>query len=253
MFDIGPNLCNKQFDEDLEIVLNNASLNVNYLLLTSTDYFSFKKNIDIINKYSHILKMNTTYGLHPNRADDYLKFFSSFDKNISNPLIKAIGEFGLDYNRNFSSKKNQQITMEIFIEKCKNSKLPLFLHERDAFDDFYNFLKPHSFEGVVHCFTGNKNQLKHYLDLGYYIGITGWVTDKKRNQDLIDAIKYLPLDRMMIETDCPYLTPRNFNNPSRNEPKFLIYIVNYLSSILNIDKSTIINQTTKNSLDLFKF
>ena len=254
MFDIGPNLSNKQFDNDLEVVLTDSvKANVKNLLLTSTDHFTYLKNIEIISKYSHILNINTTYGLHPHHAKNYKLFFSQLKTHINNPYIKAIGEFGLDYFRLISSRNEQITTMELFISLAEEFKhLPLFLHERDAFEDFYSIIKKSSSKGVVHCFTGNLDNLKKYIDLGFYIGITGWISDSRRNNDLLNAVKYLPLDRLMIETDCPYLAPKNIiKNIRRNEPKYLLHVAQSIADIKKISVNDVIEKSTKNALDLF--
>lgn len=254
MFDIGPNLCNKQFDDDLETVLLNAKKEeVNHLLLTSTDHFSFLKNIDIISKYNHIVSLKTTYGLHPHNAKHYVNFFKNFEKHISNIEVKAIGEFGLDYFRMISSREDQLKAMELFLFKAaKYPHLPLFLHERDSFEDFYSLIKTTQSKGVVHCFTGSLDNVKKYLDLGLYIGITGWISDSRRNDDLLNAVKYIPLDRLMIETDCPYLAPKNvIKNIRRNEPQYLSHVALSVAKLKNIPVSTIIEKTTQNALDLF--
>lgn len=254
MFDIGPNLCNKQFDTDLETVLLNAKTQqVEHLLLTSTDQTSFLKNIDIISKYHSLISMKTTYGLHPHNAKNYLNFFKHFDNHINHPEVKAIGEFGLDYFRLISTREEQLKTMELFLEKAKNyCHLPLFLHERDAFEDFYGLIKTTASKGVVHCFTGSLDNVKKYLDLGLYIGITGWISDSRRNDDLLNAVKYIPMDKLLIETDCPYLAPKNIiKNIRRNEPQYLSHVAMSISTLKNIPVATVIEKTTQNSLDLF--
>lgn len=254
MFDIGPNLCNKQFDNDLESVLVNAKKqNVDHLLLTSTDHFSFIKNLDIISKYNSLISMKTTYGLHPHHAKNYNNFFNHFEKYITHPEIKAIGEFGLDYFRFISTREEQIKAMELFLEKAeKYSHLPLFLHERDAFEDFYGLIKTTQSRGVVHCFTGSLSNVKKYLDLGLYIGITGWISDSRRNDDLLNAVKYIPMDKLLIETDCPYLSPKNvIKNIRRNEPQYLSHVALSISHLKNIPVATVVEKTIQNSLDLF--
>lgn len=254
MFDIGPNLCSKQFDNDVEHVLLDAKKeDVNHLLLTSTDHFSFLKNIDIIEKYHAIIQMKTTYGLHPHNAKHYQNFFKNFDKHVVHSEVKAIGEFGLDYFRNISTREEQILAMNLFLEKAKKfPHLPLFLHERDAFDDFYDLIKTTQSKGVVHCFTGSLENVKKYLDLGLFIGITGWISDSRRNDDLINAVKYIPLDRLMIETDAPYLAPKNIiKNIRRNEPKYLSHVAISIAELKKVSTTTIIEKTTENALELF--
>lgn len=256
MIDIGPNLSNHMFDNDIKEVIDNAvANNVKGLILTSTDLKTFYKNIDIIkNNLNENILLKTTLGLHPHNANQHKEFFNKFQSLLNNESICSIGEFGLDYFRMISTKENQILTMNTFLDIANNYQYPLFLHERNSFDDFYSILKNSNNKNkkVVHCFTGSTNELKKYLDIGCYIGITGWITDNKRNQSLSDALKYIPIDRLMIETDSPYLKPRHKDlKNNRNEPANLIYIANYIAQSLNIPLNEIIDLTLKNSIDFF--
>ena len=256
MIDIGPNLSNQQFRDDIETVLHNSVKHgVDTLILTTTDLQTYNKNIQIIEKYSHICNMATTLGLHPNHADHYKNFFLKFDDLIKNSNVISIGEFGLDYFRMISSKENQLTTMNLFLDKAAQYALPLFMHEREAKDDFISVLKSHTLSNkkIVHCFTGNKETLKKYLDLDCYIGITGWVTEEKRGKDLREAVAYIPMDRLMIETDCPYLTPKNMPVKTyRNEPQFLKFVARKVAELKHLPVEQVIEQTVSNSLDFFQ-
>jgi TatD DNase family protein len=256
MIDIGPNLSNQQFRDDIEAVLRASTKNnVETLILTSTDFQTYHKNLEIIEKYGDICNMSTTLGLHPHHADKYKNFFLKFDEFIKNPKVISIGEFGLDYFRMISTKENQLTAMNLFLDKAAQYPLPLFMHEREAKDDFISILKSHQLTNkkIVHCFTGNKETLKIYLDLGCYIGITGWVTEEKRGKDLRDAVPYIPMDRLMIETDCPYLTPKNMPSKTyRNEPQFLKFVAMKIAELKNIPLQEVIEQTVSNSLDFFQ-
>ena len=254
MIDIGANLSNEQFRNDMENIISNAKKSgLTDIILTSTDLKSFYKNADIINKYQHIISLYSTIGLHPHYANSHKDFFAKFESLMNNKII-SIGEFGLDYFRMLSSKENQIECMNLFLEKEKIYNLPLFMHERNAQDDFISLLKnqPVKNKKVVHCFTGNTQSLKKYLELDCFIGITGWFTDTKRGIDLKEAINYIPLDKLMIETDCPYLSPKN-KNPyvHRNEPSFLIDIARGISDIKKIPLEQILEFTKNNSIDFF--
>ena len=172
--------------------------------------------------------------------------------------MKAIGEIGLDYYRNFQSPEIQKKCFNAFLELASKNQYPVFLHHREAFSDFYPMIKNCIGEvpdSIVHCFTGTKSELKKFLDLGLYIGITGWICDPKRGADLREIIKYIPLDRLLIETDAPYLVPKNMvNKPrnNRNEPLFLEHIANDISELLNIDKALLAEETTNNFKKLFR-
>ena len=256
MIDIGPNLSNQQFRDDIEAVLKaSVKNNVDTLILTATDVHTYSKNIQIMEKYGHICNMSTTLGLHPHHADNYKSFFSSFDELIKNPKVISIGEFGLDYFRMISSKENQLTTMNLFLEKAAQYPLPLFMHEREARDDFISTLRSHQLSNkkIVHCFTGNKETLKKYLDLDCYIGITGWVTEEKRGKELREAIPYIPMDKLMIETDCPYLTPKNIPTKTyRNEPQFLKFVAMKIAELKKTTLQEVIEQTVCNSVNFFQ-
>lgn len=256
MIDIGPNLTNEQFKDDLVDVLNRSvENNISHLILTSTDLSSFKKNLDIINKYNHIISMSTTYGLHPHHAKHNKEIFDNIEKYLSYKEVIAVGEFGLDYFRMISPKDIQLEIMEKFLfHSEKYPEKSLFLHERDAFDDFFNLLKNKKGvnKSVVHCFTSNKENAFKYLDIGCYLGITGWISDKRRNQELVEALKSIPLERIMIETDSPYLTPHNIpKKERRNEPRNLKYIAQSIADIKQIPLNTVIDKTFQNTIDFF--
>ena len=140
------------------------------------------------------------------------------------------------------------------LEVAKETGLPLFLHQRDAHEDFINCLNEifnEPIKGVAHCFTGNVEQMKTYLDMGLYIGITGWICDERRNQELIRAVKQLPLNRVLIETDSPYLIPRSLKNSRRNEPMHLPIVAMKLADEMNIEASILVKHARENSMELF--
>lgn len=255
MIDIGANLSNRQFDYDLKEVFERAlRQNVSHIVLTATDLKTFFRNKKIIKDFGHIIPLYNTLGLHPHHASQYKDFFIQFDKLMQSEKIISIGEFGLDYFRMISPKQDQLNAMNIFMDKAKNYSQPLFLHERDAAADFISILKNHSVENkkVVHCFTGNTVNLKKYLDLGCYIGITGWCTERKRGFDVRKAIEFIPLDKLMIETDAPYLTPRNMKEDiKRNEPSFLYWVAKEISILKKVPISSVIEFSYKNSMDFF--
>lgn len=167
-----------------------------------------------------------------------------------------LGETGLDFNRNYSTQNNQITAFNEQIELAKSLDLPLYLHERDAEEQMLSILKSHfsdDIKGVLHCFTANKETLKHYLDLGLYIGITGWICDERRGEELQDAIKYIPKNRILIETDSPYLLPRSLRpRPKKNHPKFLPHIASQAAMHAGLDEMKLINITIQNTKQLFK-
>ena len=204
-------------------------------------------------------KLYSTAGVHPHDAKSCT---SETIKNLENLAKKdcviAIGECGLDYNRDFSPRDIQRKYFEAQIKLACKTGLPLFLHERDAFEDFYKMLEKYKNDipnMVVHCFTGRKEELQAYLELGCYIGITGWICDERRGKHLIDLVKLIPKDRLMIETDAPFLTPRNLDEKpknGRNEPKYLVHILDELAYHLGDDIEDLAEQTYKNTKRFFK-
>jgi TatD DNase family protein len=255
--DIGANLTHESFDYDLEKVISNATqAGLKKIIITATSVNETKKAIDYTALNSSLLW--ATAGVHPHNAKDASDNFIEKLENFSlNNKVVAIGECGLDYNRNFSSPSIQRSIFEKQIKLSLRTDLPLFLHQRDAHEDFITILKENTtnnISGVTHCFTGNKNQLKDYLDLGLYIGITGWVCDQRRNEDLLESIKYIPLNRLLIETDAPYLMPKHLEKElksRRNEPKYIREIAEFISHHKGIKIESFADITKSNSEKLF--
>ncbi|MFT5759783.1 MAG: TatD DNase family protein [Alteromonadaceae bacterium] len=259
MIDIGINLTNTRFDKDRDEVILNAKLNgVNGLLVTGTNILESQKAVNLCEKHSGYLC--STAGVHPHDADnvqsDYLDCIEKLTESI---YVKAIGECGLDFNRNFSTADNQINVFSNQIELAAKLNLPLFLHQRDAFDLWYKMLSPY-FDKVpamiAHCFTGSINELQQCLDAGMYIGITGWLCDERRGQELRADVHMIPLERLLIETDAPYLTPRTIRpkpKSSRNEPSYLSYIVDTIADLTDYSAKQIREQTEYNSRRIFNW
>ncbi len=261
MIDIGVNLTNKRFDKDrLEVITRAKNVNINQLLITGTSVEESTQALLLCQEYSEQLP-NTLYstaGIHPHDADqaenNFIEVLTTLAKS---PFVKAIGECGLDFNRNFSSPEQQLDVFSKQIALAAQLNLPLFLHQRDAFTPWFELLKPYFGRipsMVSHCFTGNKKELLQCIDAGMYIGITGWLCDERRGQELQEIVKYIPLDKLLIETDAPYLTPRNIRprpKSSRNEPSYLPYVVNKLAEIIGVDQKEIACQTSINANKAF--
>lgn len=257
MIDIGVNLTNTRFDKDLAAVIARAKAkNINALLVTGTNVFASKQAIELCQHYPDYLYC--TAGIHPHDADHAEKnSLQQLADLAKNNCVKAIGECGLDFNRNFSSAVNQKAVFTEQVELAEQLQLPLFLHQRDAFEPWFKILKPYITRipaMISHCFTGNQKELQQCVDADMYIGITGWLCDERRGQSLRDIVPFIPLDRLMIETDSPYLTPRNIKpkpKSSRNEPSYLPYIVTVLAELMGYSEQEIIKQTTLNSEKVF--
>lgn len=257
MIDIGVNFTNKRFDKDRSDVIQRAKNNgVSSFLVTGTNIEESQKALTLCEQYPDYLFC--TAGVHPHDADHVsANYLEEITELASHHPIKAIGECGLDFNRNFSAPTQQIKVFQQQIELAVELQLPLFLHQRDAFEPWFELLKPvlHKVPAMVsHCFTGNKEELKRCLSADMYIGITGWLCDERRGQELRDIIQHIPLSRLMIETDAPYLTPRSLRpkpKSSRNEPSYLPYIVKAYAEITGHSSQEIIEQSTINAQQVF--
>lgn len=259
LFDIGVNLTNTRFDKDrAEVIKQAVDAGVQHMLITGTNVLVSQQAVNFAQENPAILA--ATAGVHPHDADGVSEhFLQELFTLAQSPLVKAIGECGLDFNRNFSTPDNQHRVFQAQVELAAQLNLPLFLHQRDAFEQWLAVLKPYANKVpamVSHCFTGNKKQLFDCLDHGMFIGITGWVCDKKRGQTLRDIVKHIPLERLMIETDAPYLTPQNIKpkpKSSRNLPAYLPYVVEMLTQCMPYSSEQIIEHSFNNACRVFSF
>jgi len=261
LIDVGVNLTNKRFDKDRsDIILRAKEQGVSGMIITGTNIEESQQALRLCQGYQQQFP-NTLYataGVHPHDADgvsdDYLVKLAQL---ASQAEIKAIGECGLDFNRNFSAPEQQLKVFKEQINLASQLNMPLFLHQRDAFEPWFLALKPYMSKipaMVAHCFTGNKQELKQCLAEDMYIGITGWLCDERRGQELRDIVSLIPLDRLLIETDAPYLTPRTIRprpKSSRNEPSYLPYVVEQLAKLTAIDQEEIACQTSMNAEKVF--
>lgn len=252
-YDIGLNLFSKQFRNPEEII-RNAEANQVVCVLTGTSTKANKQVADFVFKHESVYG---TAGIHPHNADTAMKEDFELIENIitSNPRIVAVGECGLDYDRMYSTRDNQIRCLEKHINLAEKLDKPLFLHERSASDDFKKRFKNHKDlceKSVVHCFTGNRYVLDDYLNMGFSIGITGWVCDDKRGKELREAVKLIPLDRILIETDAPYLTPKNVDGLSKvNVPENIIYVARELAKHMGVSEDELIVHAKENTERLF--
>lgn len=252
-YDIGLNLFCRQFPNPEAVLQKAADVGVR-CILTGTD-MKENKRIDTFVK-SH--DVYGTAGIHPHNADSAKK--EDFDLLESlltgNDRIVAVGECGLDFDRMFSTRENQIRCLEKHIVLAEKLDMPLFLHERSATDEFVRRFKKHPEickKSVVHCFTGDKKTLEQYLDMGFSIGITGWICDDRRAKELREAVRILPLDRVLIETDAPYLTPRNVPGLDRiNVPENIVYVARDLAKYMGAEESELIQKAKENTERLFK-
>lgn len=255
LVDIGANLTHESFAQDLEKVLADARAEgVADLVVTGA---SLQGSADAL-RIAREQRLNATAGIHPHHADEAdAAAIEQLDALLAEPEMCAVGETGLDYFRDLSPRKAQQASFEAHIELAIKHQLPMFLHERDAHPDFADVIRPYRDKLgklVVHCFTGDADALHTYLDLDCHIGITGWICDERRGTHLIPLLADIPEDRLMIETDSPYLMPRTIRpkpKTRRNEPRFLPYVCQFIADSLGVSYEAVAQRTTQNAREFF--
>lgn len=228
--DIGINLTNNRYQQDWrQVVDDGVQAGVSQMLVTGTSVQQSLQALNLARQRPGVLF--ATAGCHPHDAGSFEPDgFQQIKALAGQPQVVAVGECGLDFNRNFSPRDQQVRAFKQQLELAVVVGKPVFLHERDAFDCQYQILKdymPRLKGAVAHCFTGSARQLESYLDLGLSIGITGWVCDERRGKPLWDILSLIPDKRLMLETDGPYLTPRDLKpkpKDSRNLPVYLPHI-----------------------------
>lgn len=235
LIDIGANLSHDSFDHDRDAVLARARhAGVVRMVVTGASREHSPKALALAQAHPGFLY--ATAGVHPHHATEYTDEADAEMRALqAHPEVVAVGECGLDYFRDFSPRPAQRKAFERQLQIGADTGKPLFLHQRDAHADFMAAMK--NFDGrlgpaVVHCFTGTREEMFDYLDQDWHIGITGWLCDERRGLHLRELVKHIPAERLMIETDAPYLLPRTVKpQPShrRNEPMFLAHIVEELA------------------------
>ena len=237
----------------LEETIKRANLDgIKFLLTISTEDKSFKNILKILDTYNCVYG---SYGIHPHEAKNHkdVKFEDIIKRAKENKKIIGIGESGLDFYYNHSEKKDQIDLFLEHIEASKKTGLPIIVHTRSAesetFDLLKNSIKEDNLKILIHCFTGSKDFAFKLLDLGAYISASGVVTFKK-SRDLANTFKQIPLDRLLVETDSPYLSPEPLRGKP-NEPSHLVHTVKFLSELKKISFEDISTSTTKNFFKLF--
>jgi TatD DNase family protein len=226
------------------------------MIITGTNLAVSEAALEIARKMpSHLF---ATAGVHPHDSRNCTdRTIADLRRLAANEEVVAIGECGLDFNRDFSPRPLQEKWFEAQIALAEELQLPLFLHERDAEKRFCEILTTakKSAPGVVHCFTGNGQALKAYLDMGLHIGITGWICDERRGIHLRELVRNIPLDRLMIETDAPFLLPRPLSakpKDGRNEPSFLPAVLRTVAECLGKSLSEVARITTATAQQFFR-
>ena len=239
---------------ELEDVVNRAIKNdVKILLSICTTLESFKKIKLIVNRYNNIYG---TFGIHPHEAKNFENINSDLIINYKNEdkKIIGIGETGLDYYYNYSDKLIQKKIFIEHIEAATKLDIPIIVHSRNAELDTYDILKNNmkdkKLKVIIHCFTGSKDFAQKLIKIGCYISVSGIITFKN-SYELIDAISYIPINKLLVETDSPYLAPIP-QRGKNNEPSFITHTIEKLSIIKKVEKKKVIESTTNNFKKLFK-
>jgi len=257
LVDIGANLTHESFQRDLGDVLARAkAANVTTLIVTGTDVAHAKQALQMAQQYAGVY---ATAGVHPHDASGWNDTVAQEMRQLYRmPEVVAVGECGLDFNRNFSTPEQQERAFEAQLALAAESGLPLFLHERDAgkrMQDILRSWRNDISQAVIHCFTADQETLHGYLDLDLHIGLTGWICDERRGHHLRDMVRDIPLDRLMVETDCPYLLPRNLPaklKGRRHEPALLPWIVKEIARWHDVSDTELGVATTRTAQRFFR-
>lgn len=258
LIDIGANLTHDSFDDDRAAVLQRAKdAGIGRMIVTGS---SNQGSLDAVKlAETEPGRLFATTGVHPHHATDFDESSVALITDLAQKdAVVAIGECGLDYFRNYSPRQAQLDAFQAQLEIAIETDLPVFLHQRDAHDDFVDILEPmlpKLSRAVAHCFTGEGESLREYLAMGLWIGITGWICDERRGTHLHDIVAVIPDDRLLIETDAPYLLPRTIQpkpKSRRNEPAFLTEVLRIVAEARGQSEEHIARITTENAQLFFE-
>lgn len=257
LVDIGANLTHGSFDDDRDAVVQRAAAaGVRRMILTGSSLSGSQDAIELAATAPG--QFFATAGVHPHHASEYSDaVHAGIAGLLAHEAAVAVGECGLDYFRNYSSREEQRVAFERQLSIAEETGKPVFLHQRDAHDDFVAILQPFAgriTRGVAHCFTSGARELEDYLAMGLYIGITGWICDERRGGHLKDIVPLIPDDRLLIETDAPYLLPRTLRpkpKSRRNEPAYLREVLRAVAASLGRSEEAVAESTTANAERFF--
>jgi TatD DNase family protein len=258
LIDIGANLTHESFATDLqEVILRARDAGVRRQVVTGADLAASVAAAALA--AAHPGELWSTAGIHPHHAAAFSAAqVAEFRALLRSPWVVAVGECGLDYYRDLAPRAAQREAFIAQLALAAELRLPVFLHQRDAHADFLAILRDHASRlpagGVAHCFTGGPAELEDYLALGLYVGVTGWVCDERRGEALRQAVPLIPTDRVLVETDAPYLLPRDLRprpRTRRNEPAHLPHIVAVLAGLRGEAPEALAAASTANAERLF--
>ncbi len=259
LVDIGANLTNRRFARDLDAVLARArAADVEAIVVTGTSIAGSFAARDIATRRDSPVRLFSTAGIHPHEARTSGPLaIASLRELCADPRVVAVGECGLDYDRNFSTPGDQRDCFAAQLDLAVELGKPVFLHERAAHDDFHAILRErrrHLKAAVVHCFTADGDALERYLELDLHIGITGWICDERRGRHLVEIVSRIPEGRLMVETDAPFLLPRDLS-PSprdrRNEPALLPAVATAVARARGESLARLAEHTTRTARAFF--
>ena len=257
LVDIGANLAHDSFDDDRDAMMQRAAdAGVMTMIVTGSSDGSNVRAAELAESNPGVLY--STAGVHPHHASDYTDESDALIRSlVGKEVVVAVGECGLDYFRNFSPRDAQLEAFRRQLQIARETGMPVFQHQRDAHDDFVEVLDeflPDLSRAVAHCFTGEGESLREYLAMGLYVGITGWICDERRGKHLHDIVDVIPDDKLLIETDAPYLLPRTIEpkpKTRRNEPMYLTEVVKVLAEARGQSEAHIAEITTENARRFF--
>lgn len=257
LIDIGANLTHGSFTDDLDAVIERAlDAGVVGMVLTGTSQSESRNAAAMAASRPELFR--STAGVHPHEASSWNDEVAATLRELAAGATNAaIGECGLDYNRNYSPRNLQREAFEAQLEIAAELGKPVFLHERDAHDDFVEILSRWRDElpaAVIHCFTGSADALRRYLELDLHVGITGWICDERRGRHLLECAHTIPANRLMIETDAPYLLPRTIRpkpKGRRNEPSYLPWVLDALAEARKAPRDQVARETTATARAFF--
>ena len=260
MIDIGANLAHDSFDADRQAVFQRAwDAGVEAIVITGSSADSARRAVEIAHQYPG--RVFATAGLHPHHANEWDAAHAALFRELAaDPALVSLGECGLDYFRDLSPREAQRRAFEAQLQLAIELGKPLFLHQRDAHADFLAMLRDHRDRlgaVCVHCFTDTRQAAEDYLALDCHIGITGWICDERRGKHLLEIVPMIPAQRLMLETDAPYLLPRTVpkallpKDGRRNEPAFLPYVVQTVAKACGRDAARVATQSADTARKFF--